>query len=82
MGGGEMPPHTYGLNLDATEQDARQLRDYLTRHCAPGEQVEVRNLWVGDGNVRAFRPAPLPDLDGDVLEELLEKDQTCMTVTV
>ena len=79
----EMKSYQYKLNLDVAEQDAQQLRDYLTQHGKPGEQVELWNLWVGKGNVRAFHPmGPLRDLDGDVLEQLFEKDQTCMTITI
>lgn len=79
----EMKPHQYELNLDATEQDAQQLRDYLTQHGRPGEQVELWNLWVGDMNVRAFHlEGPLRDLDKEALEQLFEKDQTCMTITI
>lgn len=79
----EMKPHQYELNLDATEQDAQQLRDYLTQHGRPGEQVELWNLWVGDMNVRALHlEGPLRDLDKEALEQLFEKDQTCMTITI
>ena len=71
------------MNLDATGQDAQQLRDYLLEHCKPGEQVELWNLWAGDMDVRPFHlTGPLSDLDKDALEQLLEKDQTCMTILV
>lgn len=79
----EMKSYQYKLNLDVAEQDAQQLRDYLTQQGKPGEQVELWNLWVGNVNVRAFHPmGPLRDLDRDVLEQLFEKDQTCMTITI
>ena len=79
----EMKSYQYKLNLDVAEQDSQQLRDYLTQHGKPGEQVELWNLWVGNVNVRAFHPmGPLRDLDRDVLEQLFEKDQTCMTITI
>ena len=78
-----MKPCQYELDLDATEEDARQLRDYLARYGRPGEQVELWNLWVGDGEVRALHLAgPLRALDRDTLEQLLEKDQTRMTITI
>lgn len=78
-----MKPCQYELDLDATEEDARQLRDYLARYGRPGEPVELWNLWVGDVKVRALHLAgPLGDLDRDTLEQLLEKDQTCMTITI
>ena len=77
----EIKPYQYELNLKATEQDARELRNYLTQHCQTGEQVELWNLWVGDVNVRAFHlEGPLSDLDKETLEQLFEKDQTCMTI--
>ena len=76
-------PHQYELNLDATEQDAALLRDYLSQNCKTGEQVELWNLWVGDVDVRAFHlEGHLSDLDRDTLEQLFEKDQTCMTITI
>lgn len=78
-----MKPCQYELDLDATEEDARQLRDYLARYGRPGEPVELWNLWVGDVKVRALHLAgPLRDLDRDTLEQLLEQDQTCMTITI
>ena len=78
-----MRPFRYELDLEATEEDARQLRDYLARYGRPGEPVELWNLWVGDGEVRALHLAgPLRALDRDTLEQLLERDQTCMTITI
>lgn len=79
----EIKPYQYELNLKATGQDAQQLRDYLARHCKAGEQVELWNLWVGDMNARSLHlTGPLSDLDQDTLEQLFEKDQTCMTITI
>ncbi len=79
----EIKPYQYELNLKATEQDAWELRNYLTQHCQTGEQVALWNLWVGDVNVRAFHlEGPLSDLDKEALEQLFEKDQTCMTITI
>ena len=79
----EMKPYQYELNLDATEQDAVLLRDYLSQNCSHGEQVELWNLWVGDVDVRAFHlEGPLCDLDKEALEQLFERDQTCMTITI
>ena len=78
-----MKPHRYELDLRATAQDAALLRDYLRQNCAPGEQVELWNLWVGDARVRAFRLAgPLADLDADALTQLEERDQSCITLTI
>ena len=77
----EIKPYQYELNLKATEQDTRELQNYLAQHCQTGEQVELWNLWVGDVNVRAFHlEGPLSDLDKETLEQLFEKDQTCMTI--
>ena len=78
-----MKPHRYELDLRATAQDAALLRDYLRQNCAPGEQVELWNLWVGDARVRAFRLAGLlADLDADALTQLEEREQTCITLTI
>lgn len=78
-----MKPCQYELDLDATEEDARQLRDYLARYGRPGEPVELWNLWVGDVKVPALHLAgPLRELDKEALEQLLEQDQTCMTITI
>ena len=78
-----MKPHRYELDLRATAQDAALLRDYLRQNCAPGEQVELWNLWVGDARVRAFRlMGPLVDLDADALTQLEERAQTCITLTI
>ena len=78
-----MKPHRYELGLRATAQDAALLRDYLRQSCAPGEQVELWNLWVGDARARTFRLAgPLADLDADALAQLLERDQTCITLAI
>ena len=78
-----MKSHRYELDLRATAQDAALLRDYLRQNCAPGEQVELWNLWVGDARVRAFRlMGPLADLDADALTQLEEREQTCITLTI
>ena len=78
-----MKPHRYELDLRATEQDAALLRDYLRQSCLPGEQVELWNLWVGDGPARAFRfTGPLAALEPDSLEQLFEQAQTCLTIEI
>ena len=78
-----MKPHRYELDLRATEQDAALLRDYLRQSCIPGEQVELWNLWVGDGPARAFRfTGPLAALEPDTLEQLSEQAQTCLTIEI
>ena len=81
--GFSMKPWRRELNLRATDQDADLLRRYLRANCAPGEQVELWRLWVGDAGGRAFHLAgPLADLDTDTLRQLDERDQTCITLTI
>ena len=76
-------PVRYELDLEDTEQDARLLRDYLKKYAKPGERVELWNLWVGEVNAHGFRLAGrLDDLDGDTLQQLRERDQTCITLTI
>lgn len=79
----DMKPFQYELLLEDTDSSAKQLRDYLHRHVQPGSVVQLWNLWVGDANVRAFRlTGNLDDLDGDTLQQLRERNQTCMTITL
>ena len=87
----EMKPYRYELDVGATEQDAVLLRAYLEDHCAPGEQVELWNLWLGDDRetkVPSFR-GQLMDLDREALEQLCSPHlqngspgQCRMTVTI
>lgn len=87
----EMKPFLYELNLEATEEDAKQLRTYLEANCHPGEEIELWNLWVGDDretNVPHFR-GRLADLDLETLTQLcnspqrgLVPGQCRMTVTI
>ncbi len=77
-----LKPFRYELELEETSAGAQALRDYLHSHCSPGTTVQLWNLWVGDANVRPFRLAgPLDALDGDTLQQLREKEQTCLTIT-
>ena len=86
-----MKPCRYELDLAATEEDAALLRAYLEEHCAPGEQVELWNLWLGDDRetkVPSFR-GQLMDLDREALEQLCSPPlqngspgQCRMTVTI
>ena len=76
-----MKPHRYELGLRATAQDAALLRDYLRQSCAPGEQVELWNLWVGDGPTRPHRVGGrLAGLDSDTIRQLKEQFQICLTI--
>ena len=87
----EMKPFPYELNLEATEEDAKQLRTYLEANCHPGEAIELWNLWVGDDretHVPHFR-GRLADLDLETLTQLCTPPQRghlpgqCrMTVTI
>ncbi|HJH62414.1 MAG TPA: hypothetical protein IAC84_03995 [Firmicutes bacterium] len=81
----ELPikPFRYELNLQATQQDAELLRDYLDKNLSPGEQVQVWNLWVGtvEEPYRAHHfSGALPDLQLDTLEQMEERYQTCLTI--
>ena len=68
-----MKPHQYELDLRATEEDAAQLCAYLRENCAPGEQVELWALWVGDGGGKVHRyRGKLSEFDLDTLEMLCE----------
>lgn len=78
-----MKPFQYELDLRATEEDADQLRAYLTKYLRPGETAELWNLWVGDGPARAFHfTGPLAALEPDTLEQLFEREQTCLTIKI
>ena len=67
----EMKPCQYELVLRPTEEDAAALRAYLRRSCAPGETVELWQLWVGPDRAERlphFR-GRLADLDREALEQ-------------
>ena len=79
-----MKPCRYELNLCPTEE-AALLRAYLAQNCAPGETVELWQLWVGDGPGKPTRfSGPLADLDGAALEQLEERPmgQSCLTIRI
>ena len=87
----EMKPFPYELNLEATEEDTKQLRTYLETNCHPGETIELWNLWVGDDrgtHVPHFR-GWLADLDLETLTQLCNPPprghlpgQCRMTITI
>ncbi|MCB6899425.1 hypothetical protein LI036_04715 [bacterium 210917-DFI.7.65] len=78
-----MKPCRYEVKLHASEPGAALLRNYLSRHCSAGEQVELWYLWVGEVHVRAFRlTGSLSNLAADTLAQLEEREQTCVTLTV
>ena len=80
-----MKPCRYELNLCPTEEEAALLRAYLAQNCAPGETVELWQLWVGDGPGKPTRfSGPLAALDGPALEQMEERPmgQTCLTIRI
>ena len=78
-----MKPCRYELDLQATEGAAAELRAYLEKHLRPGEDVELWNLWVGDGPARPSRFfGSLKDVAADTLEQLEEQSQTCLTIRI
>ena len=78
-----MKPFQYELDLQATGEDAAQLRTYLEKHLRPGETAELWNLWVGDGPARPRRfSGALGDVELDTLKQLEENFQTCLTIRI
>ena len=83
-------PYQYELSLEKNETDLQNLRDYLTQHLAPGQTIQLWNLWVGDPyGVR--RPVQhcgrLADFDMETLEQFFpnpaQDDSQCwLTITV
>ena len=72
-----------GLSMKPCRYEVKLLRNYLSRHCSAGEQVELWYLWVGEVHVRAFRlTGSLSNLAADTLAQLEEREQTCVTLTV
>lgn len=79
----DIRPFRYEVNLAPTREDARLLRDYLSACCAPGEQVELWNLWLTGTRARPFHlSGRLSQLEEDTLRQLEEREQTCITITV
>ena len=79
----DMQPYRYELNLSPTEEDAAQLRAYLSKNCARGETVELWHLWVGGEKYRVRRfSGPLSALEQDTLEQLEEAYQSCLTIAI
>ena len=46
----DMKPFQYELSLEKCETDLNHLLTYLRENFAPGEEVELWSLWVGDGH--------------------------------
>lgn len=68
-----MKPFQYELNFDPCQTDLDHLLAYLRENFAPGEEVELWSLWVGDGGgrVRHYR-GRLSEFDLDTLGMLYE----------
>ena len=88
--GYSMKAYQYELELEHCQTDLEHLRAYLSANLAPGEEIELWSLWVG--NDHEDRPVhfrgKLSDLDLDTLDQFLNlpmKDgklgQCRMTVT-
>ena len=69
--GHSMRPYQYELDLEVCQDDLSALKAYLTEHFAPGEEVELWNLWVGidqSGYLPHYRGS-LADFDMETLEQ-------------
>ena len=79
-----MKPYQYELYLYPDEADFHDLCDYLRNQFAPGETVELWNVWVGDVNP----PRPphfsgrLEDFALDTLKQFFEQEICRMTITI
>ena len=83
-------PYQYELSLEKNETDLQNLRDYLTRHLAPGQTVQLWNLRVGDPH-GVHRPVQhcgrLSDFDMETLDQFLpdavrDDPQCWLTITL
>jgi len=89
--GYSMKAYQYELELEHCQTDLEHLRAYLSANLAPGEEIELWSLWVGNNHEDMpvhFR-GRLSDLDLDTLDQFLNlpmKDdqlgQCRMTVTI
>lgn len=79
----------YELSVEEHETDLQNLCDYLRQYCAPGDEVQLWNLWVGDAyGVR--RPVQhcgrLEAFDMETLQQFLRPDapdgQCWLTITI
>lgn len=84
-------PYSYELHLEVHEKDLADLKAYLEAHFAPGEVVELWNLWVGvdqSGHLPHYRGS-LSQFGMETLEQLLHRPlydsgpgQCRMTITI
>ena len=69
----EMKPFQYELDVQNCQRDLDRLLDYLRDNFAPGEEVELWSLWVGNGGGKARRyRGRLSEFDLDTLGMLYE----------
>jgi len=82
--GYSMKPYAYELELDVDETDLAHLKDYLSKQFSPGEEAELWSLWIGKlpERVPLRRRSSLSDLDLHTLEQVLQADDLCITVTM
>ena len=84
-------PYSYELHLEVHEKDLADLKAYLEAHFAPGEVVELWNLWAGvdrSGYLPHYRGS-LSQFGMETLEQLLHRPlsdsgpgQCRMTITI
>lgn len=69
----ELKPFQYELDFEPCQTDLDHLLAYLRENLAPGEEVELRSLWLGSGGgrVRHYR-GRLSEFDLDTLGMLTE----------
>ena len=77
-------PFQYELDLDAEETDLLHLKDYLRENFLFGDKVELWSIWVSDfpGRKQIRIHKSLSELDLSCLEQLLQADDLCITVTI
>ena len=82
--GYSMKPYQYELDLDPSQTDLTHLKNYLSETLSCGEQAELWSLWVSDLSERTLLRShlPLSAFTMSNLEQLLNADDLCITVTV
>lgn len=79
-----MKPFRSEILLEESERDLRNLRAYLEENFSRGEVLELWSVWVGD--VDKKRPprfcGRLGELDREALEQFLNAEEICFTITV
>ena len=77
-------PYSYELDFEAYETDLANLKAYLSEHLTFGDQIQLWSIWISDLPERnPIRSSiPLEKLDCTVLEQLLQADDLCITITI